>query len=131
MMTETSPSPSKRTEKATLTRALNREKRRNAVLCRSRGRALQQAASAQASPKLVSFFEEIKEMHSDKLKQQKISGEIISNIMPNFSVSGSRRRYTLSVFCNGASDNILCGLQLCTSLPCSAKLQLVVEVFQG
>ena len=98
-MTETSTSPSKRTEKATLTRALNREKRKNAVLCRSRGRALQQAASAQASPKLVSFFQEIKEMHSDKLKQRKISGEIISNMMSNFSVSGSRRRYTLSVLC--------------------------------
>ena len=38
-------------------------------------------------------------MHSDKLKQREISGEIISNMMSNFSVSGSRRRYTLSVLC--------------------------------
>lgn len=88
---------SERTEKATIARAVKREKKKNAALKRSRGRALQQAASAQASPNLTPFFEEVKALHKDRLEQQGVRGDILSNMTSNLFVSPSRRRYTLSV----------------------------------
>lgn len=97
LATKDGSSMSQRTQKATIARSVNREKKKIAILNRSRGRLLQKAASAQASPKLTPFFEEVNALHKDRLEQQGVRGEILSNIMSNLCVSPSRRRYTLSV----------------------------------
>ena len=58
---------------------------------------MQQAASAQPSPKLDSYFEDVKALHKDKLERQKVRGEILTNMTSNLFVAANRRRYTLTV----------------------------------
>ena len=96
-MTETPTYRTPKTQKATIARAVKREKRKHAILMRSRGRALQQAASSQTSPNLEAFFYEVNAHHRDRLQQQGTRWEILSNMLSNISVPESRRRYSMSV----------------------------------
>lgn len=86
-----------KTQKATIARAVKREKQKHAALMRSRGRALQKAASGQASPNLDAFFYEVNARHRDRLQEHGARWEILSNMLSNISVPESRRRYTVPV----------------------------------
>ena len=98
-----------------LHREIHQEKRKNAVLQRSRGLALQRAASsAPATPQVKSnigeFFNEVNQRHrvdASELTKQ----ELIVNMMRNIFVAPTQRRYSVKVM-------HFAMLMACISLPC-------------